>query len=195
MPPSAPPTTLRIRIVAPAILLALFAGLPALAAEDGVPAAPDWARRHIEAQVGVWQTDNSAHLGEQEPAEVYGIDYVASPSPAAMTGRLYGLAGGKEIGTYWEFRLFWHPGDEALIVQQFGMDGTVGVGRISEVGENRYRSEQTFYRLGAPAPTETAHDFTWNDPDTHTTTSYERVNGEWKEGRTYVWKRAGASDG
>ena len=53
---------------------------------------------------------------------------------------------GREGPTFWEFRQFWHPGEQQMMVYQFGRDGTVGLGALTRLDDHHHELLQTFYR-------------------------------------------------
>jgi hypothetical protein len=138
--------------------------------------------------IGTWVTDNAAHVSANEPAEQYAIDWSWGLGRQSMTGRLYGLKGSKEIGTFWEFREFWHPGDGRLVIMQFGAGGTYGVGWHEVRADGTSEMLQTFHDPSGRT-TLTGHRSELKG-DTHTTHSFDvAADGSWTPRRTYVWKR------
>jgi hypothetical protein len=105
----------------------------------------------------------------------------------SIKGRLYGLEGGEEKTTFWEYRLAWHPGESAAILYQFGAGGTFGFGPLTSPSAGGEELEQTFFELDGT---------TWKQRHSSTTAALERrmtssrmVDGAWKPGRAYTWRR------
>ena len=161
------------------------------AAEPPLDAPPAWLQAHMAHAVAggaAWRADNSAYRSEAEPWEAYGLRWQWGPGRTSMTGRLYGIRDGKEDGTSWEFRAFWHPGERKAFIHQYGAGGAVGIGTLSASGDAAVRSEQTFFAAGEP-PRREAHDYVTTGPAEHRTTSFAWADGAWQPRRTYVWRR------
>lgn len=150
---------------------------------------PQWFDKHLAYMVadgGRWITDNGAYRSEDEPFDAYGTQWTWSLGRAGMTGRLFGLKDGGEVGDFWQFRVFWHPGEGRAIVQQFNARGDLGVGPLFPVGEGAMRSVQEFF---APDGTMTrvGHDSIERAGE-HETRSFDILpDGSWRSRRTYVW--------
>lgn len=176
-----------------AALLAAAACALLGAGEQGraVP-APDWYWEHNEFLTrdgGVFHADNSAYRSESEPWDAYGLSWEKGPSGQSLRGRLFGLRDGKDAATFWEFYVFWHPGEGKAYMYQVGLDGTLGTGTLEPPGaDGKQRSEQTFHNVDG-STARVAH-LALNRGDTHSTESFHWGDGAWKPRRTYVWKRA-----
>ncbi len=175
------------------IVLAAFAAIAfgAAAARAELTAPPAWFLEEIKALTadgGRWITDNSAYRSEQEHFDQYGIEWRRSFDGASMTGRLFGLNDGKEAGDFWEFRQYWHPGQNEAVLEQFGWGGALGVGRLWREGE-KTKADQTFYSPDG-TPSRIGHVAWFPDPDTHDSESFVIEDGKWTRDRRYIWKRA-----
>ncbi len=164
-------------------------------APGGQAEPPAWFHRHMEfitQEGGRWVADNSTYRNDDEPFDAYGIEWSWGLGKKGLTGRLFGLQAGKEVATFWEFRIFWHPGEGKVQVYQFGGDGTVGAGTMNSAGEGKTRIEQVFfYPDGRSAPV--AHDSSDTPEKTHVTKSYNgTAEGSWKDDRLYTWRLAKA---
>jgi hypothetical protein len=172
--------------VALLVLLALV-GLPA-AAEPPAP-APQWVTGMWTELVGTWVADNSAYRDERDTMDAYGIEWRWGIGRKSLVGRLYGIKDGKEAGTFWEFREFWHPGERRLIAAQFGSDGSYGAGPHEREPDGYTRMLQTFFDPEAGNTFEVGHRARL-EGDVHTTTSFNVDEaGTWTKRRAYVWKR------
>lgn len=160
------------------------------AAQSGKPeAAPAWVGALWEQLIGTWVADNSAFKNEQDTMDAYGIDWAWGLGKKSLTGRLYGLKGGKEVATFWEFREYWHPLEKRLITQQHSATGVFGVGPHHRKPDGSTEMLQTFFNPVAGTVTREGHR-AWLEGDVHTTTSFSVDDkGVWTERRTYVWKR------
>lgn len=153
--------------------------------------APDWLAREMSEMVadgGRWITDNSAYRGEQEPFDQYGMEWHWAIGRNSITGRLFGLRDSQEVGTFWEFRIYWHPGKREAVIVQYGGDGRMGEGPLRATG-NTHETEsiQVFY---APDGSRTRlRHLAVTADGTHRTQSFDEEDGKWVARRTYVWKR------
>jgi hypothetical protein len=109
-----------------------------------------------------------------------------------MTGRLFGIADGEVSVDYWEFREYWHPGREEVVVEQFGWGGVVGIGTMWLEGEQTV-SEQEFiapdgrrWRAG--------HRSRFEGASIYVTDSFDIKDGIWTERRSYTWSRTNVDD-
>lgn len=166
-------------------------GLLAVAGWIGAGAAerPPWFDEHLAYMVadgGRWITDNGAYQNEDEPWDAYGTQWQWAPGRTGMTGRLFGLKDGKEVGDFWHFRVFWHPGEGRAIVQQFAGHGVIGIGPLYPVGEDTIRSDQQFFNPDGTS-TRVGHDSIESE-GRHETRSFDiQPDGSWQPRRTYVW--------
>ncbi len=151
--------------------------------------APQWFlddNDFLSRDGGRWITSNAAHQGENEPMEAYVMEWKADYAHS-ITGRLYGIVDGKPTQDFWRFRQYWHPGKGEAVLEQFGIGGAFGIGSLwPEDDANKLL--QTFYTPDGAAA-EQGHKAANPDADTHVTTSFDVVDGEWGERRTYTWKR------
>lgn len=152
--------------------------------------SPEWARAEMERTAGRWIADNSAYRSETEPFDAYGLEWTWTIGEKGLNGRLFGVINGEEKGTFWEFRLFWHPGEERLMLYQFGGDGTVGVGSIAAMGDDGSETVQTFYPPDG-ASYRVGHRTAYRDGKRHDRSFAIDSEGNWTKQRTYVWKRPG----
>jgi hypothetical protein len=95
--------------------------------------------------IGRWVADNTAYRSTDEPFDAYRIEWAWGLGNKSVQGRLFGLQGGEEAGTFWAFRKFWHAGEQQVKVYQFGSDGTVGIGTYERTGPHRSQLLQTFF--------------------------------------------------
>lgn len=165
-------------------------------ATSGTHPLPDWLRAHMQFLThgsGRFITDNSAYVSEQEPIEAYGTEWAWGVGEQSVTGRLFGLKDGKEIATFWEFRLVWHPGEAQALLYQFGASGVFGVGPMTLSGPGQHQLDQSFF---GPDGTRfrVAHDSAETDDDTQLTQTYDvGDDGTRTPRRKYIWNRADPS--
>jgi hypothetical protein len=160
------------------------------ASPDPEPAPPpEWFVAHMAFMTqgsGRWITDNAPWLSEQEPWEAYGTEWKYGIGKASLTGRLFGLKDGKETGTFWEFRTWWHPGEKEVKAFQIGGGGAVALGTMLSTGPGISRATQTFFAPNGSSWS-VGHDQT-DSGTSHTTQSWNvAADGTWTKQRLYVW--------
>jgi hypothetical protein len=185
---------LRTLLVATLGSLALtLAAVPATA-QESPSTPPEWFRHHMEFMTrdgGRWLTDNAAYKSEGEPFDAYGLEWTWGLGKQSLKGRLFGLKDGKEVATFWEFRVFWHPGEGQVWMYQFGGNGVVGAGTMESRGGSSTRSTQQFFQPDG-SRTSVGHETEDTAEGHHVTRSFKiAADGTWKPDRTYTWKRAG----
>lgn len=173
-----------------ASLLGLSLLLQATTAWGG--AAPTWYTEHLQRLVadgGLWVTDNGNYLSEQEPYTAYALHWQSGVGDHTAVGRLYGIRDGQEGATIWQFRLYWHPGQDQALLQQFGAGGALLSGPLTLEEDGRERLLQTFWAPDGRS-WEVGHLTEWTSPDEHIGSSYQVDEaGQWTEQRRYVWVR------
>lgn len=153
--------------------------------------APEWYLQGIAtltAGSGRWVTDNARYKSDEESTDEYVTEWKASFGGTTMTGRLYGITDGEESVDYWEFREYWHPGRQEVVMEQFGWNGVVGIGTSWREG-NVTVSDQEFMSADGKQ-WRAGHRGHFPDENTHVTDSFDINDGEWTERRSYTWKRA-----
>ena len=94
----------------------------------------------------------------------------------------------KEVATFWEYHLFWHPKEHKAIFHQFGGDGTVGIGELRAIRQDNKVStnlEQTFYTPDGKSWVSLHKQI--EDKNRFETKSFTLTEGSWIGGRTYIW--------
>jgi len=156
-----------------------------------VDSPPAWFRRHLEGLArgtGRWTADNSAFKSEGEPWEAYGMEWTWGLARQTVKGRLYAIKDGKEVGSLFEYRVLWHPGDRKAMIFQYGSDGTYGWGVIEPDGENGTVVEQTFF--GPDGGTTRVKHTDVLTGDSRVAQSFDWTDGTWKPRRLYRFKLA-----
>jgi hypothetical protein len=151
--------------------------------------APAHVVENWQSLIGTWIASNQQYKSDLDPMDAYGITWEWGLNKKSLVGRLYGLRDGKEVGTFWEFREFWHPGEHRVIATQFGRDGTYGVGPHDIGSDGTSEMLQTFFAPEEGAIRKIGHRAHLKG-DVHTTSSFD-VNDQddWKPRRSYVWRR------
>jgi len=162
-------------------------------AEASLP--PEWFVKHLKTMTesnGRWIANNDAHRSDSEPFDAYGMAWRWGIGKKSATSRLFVVRGGEDLGTLWEHRTAWHPGENKAISHAFGSDGSYGVGTLEPVNEHEIKVVEQFF-----------------DPNGSTYSTGHRVidlgngeikmqsfgitpDGRWEPRRTYVWKLEGS---
>ena len=144
----------------------------------------DW--ENLTQSGGNWVADNAAYKNDNEPFEAYGLTWTWGFAKKSVNGTLYGIRDGKKTGTFYEFKMFYHPKENKTIYYQFGTDGTVGEGEVKIFGA---MSEilTTFYMPGGDSYKQ-RHEEEKKNGQRHSQDFNLKNDGTWEKGRTYVWK-------
>jgi hypothetical protein len=157
-------------------------------AEKAQP-VPAWVTSNWETLIGTWIADNQAYKSATDSMDAYGIEWSWGLGKKSLVGRLYGIREGKEVGTFWEFREFWHPGEGRLIATQYASDGTYGAGPHELKDDGETEMLQTFFDPTTGAVFRVGHRSKL-EGDVHATRSFDvDADGEWKDRRAYLWRR------
>lgn len=180
------------------MLAIIFIGFVSAAHSQNNPdqaGMPQWLKSHFEFMTegtGRWITDNSKFKSENEPFDEYGTEWAWGVGKKSIKGRLFGLKDKKEVATFWEYRVFWHPLEKRAVFQQFGAGGVFGIGEMRVIGlpdgKSENLTEATFYNPDGTNRKD-LHKLTENK-DEHTTQSFSFENGSWELRRIYIWRRA-----
>lgn len=146
----------------------------------------DWAFRAAEG--GIWIAGNEAYQSEQEPYDAYGIHWYYGLGKNSFKGQLYGITSGEKSGVFWEFFEYWDPATKTWVLTQINGSGMVGVGSQRLDSLNRFVSVQHFADLRG-VQFDAGHK-AWVEGDSLHTKSYDIIDGQWKDRRYYLWKRA-----
>lgn len=148
---------------------------------------PEWYLKEISSEVGVWIADNSKYIGENEPSDQYAIEWRMGSDNASLTGRLYGLKEGKEIGSFWTFRKYWDKNKSCAYLEQIALDGTKGVGPFVKTGDFTNELRQVFTSPDGTSKL-VGHRTTYLSNFCHVGSSFSiDDNGKWIPDRSYTW--------
>ena len=177
------------------VFLTLFLVSSVMAQQDNSSSGsepPRWFGEHMEYMTGGtgrWIADNTPFISETEPYDSYGTEWKWGIGRKSMTGRLFGLKEGKESGDFWQFRVFWHPGESRAHIHQYAGTGLVGIGTMDSTAGGMIRTEQQFY--GTDGTVFSVGHETWEWDGDHHTQSYDiTTEGGWEKRRYYIWKPA-----
>ncbi len=149
---------------------------------------PDWLSNHFEYMTqgsGLWVTENSEYKNDQEPAEQYATEWKMGLGNQSITGRLFGIIDGKEIGTFWEFRTFWNPVEKRAYAYQFSGSGVVGMGEMW-LEDGNIKIKQSFYYPNGSV--QVSGHIQKELEGIHETTSFSISEDVWTINRFYSWK-------
>lgn len=94
---------------------------------------------------GTWIADNSAYKNENETADAYGVSWTYGIGKTSLNGKLFGIKDGKEMGTFWEFRMYYHPSEKKLMYQQYGWGGMLGIAEMTLPDESHSEDVVTLH--------------------------------------------------
>jgi hypothetical protein len=172
-------------------LLACLAlgGIRAEAQSTPLPPADTAWRKHLSYLSdgsGVWIASNAQYRTDQnQEPHTYGMHYRMGFGATVQHGCLWGASPGRDPMVFWHYFTAWDPEKSALLVQQSGGNGVVGIG---------YESPETGIALqtfSAPDGTswEVRHVSERTRPDTLVTRSFRRSPDGWQPQRSYTWIR------
>lgn len=147
---------------------------------------PQWYLDELKRLEGVWLTDNSEYMSEQETDDTYGLEWKRGIGKNNLLGELFGMKDGEKTGSYWQFFQYWDEEENAPLVIQVSPWGISGKGKLERDGENKTKVEQVFsnpdgtsFRSGHITEIFDGYEIS---------TSYNiNENGEWVTRRSYKW--------
>lgn len=182
---------MNIRRLIVAIGVAVLAGAGLAQDGPGSPEPRQWFLEHVEkltAGSGSWLASNERYRSETETFDAYRVKWRKGIGGRSVYGEMTGLTEGGETPPFWEFRIFWHPGEGQARIMQFGRSGIFGDGPIELRDDGTDVSIQTFHPPDGEAFR--IRHVSRLAGDLHETESFkEGDNGEWEPNRTYTWRR------
>ncbi len=149
---------------------------------------PDWFFADMEAHVGRWETDNSKYQSANETFDTYVIEWQWGIGKHSITGRLFGIADGKESPDFWHFRQYWDNLTQKAMVQQFGNGGVMGIGEMRYLNDIQSELIQTFSTpAGSQWPGKHVNELNGNEFKTQSLRMGQ--DGEWQADREYIWHK------
>jgi hypothetical protein len=158
--------------------------------EPAVP--PDWFVKHMRWLVegsGRWTTDIAEGRGEDEPYDEYGVEWRWGLGQRSLQGRLFAIVDGIEVASFWEYRLYWHPGEGHAVLLQFGGNGTVGSGIMQARGGEGVEIDQEFFGPDG-SKTRVRHETEPGGAGEQVIRVFHEEDGGWKLQRNYLWVRS-----
>jgi len=161
-------------------------------AAQAPPPLPLWFSEELRQRVTgdsiAWVTDNRQWTSAQEPAQAYGMRWWATPGGRGMRGVLFAIVDGRESAPIWEFRTFWHPGRQAVMVVQYNGWGGYAEGVLKPSGTRaQLLLEQESWDAGGTRVL-ARHESEYVD-GRQVDTQFTMVEGRWERGRQYVWEK------
>ncbi len=71
--------------------------------------------------------------------DAWGMDFSWGLARKSLDASLYAIKNGKNVGTIWQFKVFYHPEKQQVIIDQWGTDGTFGHGIHSIAWQGKLR--------------------------------------------------------
>jgi hypothetical protein len=182
-----------------ALLLAAGVALPAAAqapAEAQDPGPPEWFVNHLKTMTensGRWIANNAAHRSDSEPFDAYGMAWTWGLGKKSATSRLFVVRGGQELGTLWEHRTVWHPGEKKALTLAFGSDGTYGTGVLEPAGDHEIKLEEVFFNVDGTSYREGHRIIDLGNGQVEMQSFGIKPDGTWEPRRSYVWKLDGVT--
>ena len=149
---------------------------------------PNWFLDDLAANIGIWTTDNSKYLSENETIDTYEMVWEWGIGNTSITGRLYGYKDGEQTSDFWEFRNYWDNIKGKATIIQFGNGGVIGEGYYAPLNDTQIESIQSF-SLKNGQTWSVRHLLELNGNSLVTTSFDEDDTGKWIESRTYTWKK------
>lgn len=155
--------------------------------DDPDTVLPSWAHTKLQEQVGRWVVAAPAEEAN-DSYDGYGMEWEWGLGEKTLVGRLFARKGDRDLRTMWEYRIFWHAGEQALMMYQWGNDGSLGTGIIESRDGGGSRADQTFWNPDGSTFRIGHEDWVENDRR-HTNSFTIDEAGDWKPLRGYVWER------
>lgn len=176
------------RYVLPAAFGIGAATVPLGAQTTGGP--PGWMQEHMAAMVTGdtlrWITDNRQWQNEDEPFSDYCLRFWWGPGRKSLRGALFAIHEGKETGNMWFYSLYWHPGQQKVILAQIGGNGVYGEGEMQLRPDGVFDTHQDFWTLEG-SHSEVRHEERFEGATRQVGLSSTLTDGVWKPGREYTW--------
>jgi hypothetical protein len=151
--------------------------------QPGIPEAvlTDWEL--LTRDGGMWQsTDNTGEY------DAWGMTFEWGLGKKSVDASLYALKEGKNLGALWQFKIYYHPKDQVVIIEQWGSDGSFGTGTITLESDNRSVNVSTVHFPGSP-PFSVKHEQKIEGDIKYSNVFVRGKDEEWVKDKTYEWKR------
>ncbi len=146
----------------------------------------DW-ESHIQ-DGGKWISND--HTG---PYDAWGMTFSWGLARQCMNATLYAIQGGKSIGTIWEYKVYYHPLEKEIVIEQWGSDGSFGKGTIALQKSGITESISTFFNIDGGS-FQMKHVQKMEGDTKYSETFILKEDQSWHKGQTYTWKRLNPTD-
>jgi len=156
--------------------------------QDPIPVKVRLYWETLTKDSGYWVADNKSYNNSNEPFDAYGLIWILGLANNSVNGTLYAIRNGKKAGRLFEYKMFYHPSKKRVIIEQFGTDGTYGIGELVIDADFKTDLIQDFTN-----PTgigyKTRHIEEIKNEDRYSQSYNQKPNGDWEKSRFYIWKR------
>lgn len=132
---------------------------------------------------GTWITEDNT--GEYD---AWGMQFSWGLGKKSVNATLYAIKNNQNIGTIWNFKVYYHPVEKEIILEQWGSDGSYGRGDIQLFPDGNSENVTSFYNMdGTIFKLKHIQRIEGDIKFSNTFTINE--DGAWQENQSYVWKR------
>lgn len=132
---------------------------------------------------GRWtSTDNGGQYDSWEMTFSWGL------GKKSVDASLNAIKDRKNLGSLWKYKMFYHPGTNEVVLEQWSSDGSYGVGTLIVKGNGQSENTSTFYFLN-DTQFKIKHEQNIEGDIKYSKVFIQDENGEWKKDRVYTWKR------
>ena len=132
---------------------------------------------------GVWiSEDNTSGY------DAWGMKFSWGLAKKSMNAVLYAIKGEQNVGTIWNFKVYYHPLEKEVIIDQWGGDGSFGHGNIKLLSNGRSESVSSFFNIDGSV-FRLKHVQKISGDTKYSETFITNGEGNWQKSQSYVWKR------
>ncbi len=133
---------------------------------------------------GVWiSEDNTSDY------DAWGMKFSWGLGKKSMEASLYAIKDSQNIGTLWNFKVYYHPVEKEIVLEQWGSDGSYGRGDIQLFVDGSSENVSSFYNVDGSV-FKLKHVQKIEGDIKYSNTFTINKDGEWQESQSYVWKRS-----
>jgi hypothetical protein len=141
----------------------------------------DW--NQLTEQGGTWISEDNTGT-----YDAWGMKYTWGLGKKSVDGILYAIRDGEDIGTLWQYKIFYHPVEGKIVLEQWGSDGSYGEGTIVIRSASTSENVSTFYNPdGSIFRLKHVQELQSGVKTSQTFVSGE--NDDWVTDRLYTWRR------
>lgn len=151
------------------------------------PIMDDWISMTRDG--GNWITESITDAqGKKIENEQYGMKYTWGLGEKSVEATLYVVRDGKNAGTLFSFKFFYHPYEKKFLHHQYGSDGTLGIGETTILSDHTSENIASIYLPNGQVIKVKHVQETKGDLKYQKTFLLDKSNN-WYQDRSYVWKR------